>query len=114
MYGQPAVAVAIDARIHITLEKSDSGWLIDGLQFDKKRHPHLDSILKQMWIGDGGRPLSVHIESELFGAAGLGSSAAICSAAVAACSPLASPTAWPMVSTMIWTDLIASSLPAIG
>jgi mevalonate kinase len=83
VYGQPAVAVAIDARVRVSIEESDSGWLIDGLQFDKKRHPHLDSILKQMWIGDGGRPLSVHIESELFGAAGLGSSAAICSAAAA-------------------------------
>ena len=83
VYGQPAVAVAIDARVHVSLEKSNSGWLIDGMKFDKARHPHLDAILKRMWIGDGGGPLSVHIESDLFSAAGLGSSAAICSGVAA-------------------------------
>ena len=54
------------------------------MKFDKHRHPHLDAMLKRMWIGDGGGPLSIHIESELFGAAGLGSSAAICSGVAAA------------------------------
>ncbi|MDE0708368.1 MAG: mevalonate kinase [Candidatus Poseidoniales archaeon] len=83
VYGQPAVAVAIDARIRVSLEVSESGWLIDGMQFDKQRHPHLDAILKRMWISDGGPPLSLNIESDLFGAAGLGSSAAICSAVAA-------------------------------
>ena len=83
VYGQPAVAVAIDARIQVSLEESAAGWLIDGMSFDKRRHPHLDAMLKRMWTGDGGRPLSVNIESELFGAAGLGSSAAICSAVAA-------------------------------
>tara|TARA_B100001750_G_scaffold150615_1_gene120693 strand:+ start:255 stop:1241 length:987 start_codon:yes stop_codon:yes gene_type:complete len=83
VYGQPAVAVAIDARVRVTLEESQSGWLIDGMKFDKHRHPHLDAILKRMWIGEGGSPLSVHIESDLFGAAGLGSSAAICSGVAA-------------------------------
>jgi len=84
VYGQPAVAVAIDARVRVIIEKSQSGWLIDGMQFDKQRHPHLDAMLKRMWINDGGPPLSIKIESDLFGAAGLGSSAAICSAVAAA------------------------------
>ena len=83
VYGQPAVAVAIDARIRVIIEESESGWLIDGMQFEKHRHPHLDAILKRVWVGSGGRPLSVKIESDLFGAAGLGSSAAICSAVAA-------------------------------
>ena len=83
VYGEPAVAVAIDARVRVTLKESKSGWLIDGMQFDKTRHPHLDAMLKRMWIEDGGRPLSIQIESDLFGAAGLGSSAAICSAVAA-------------------------------
>ena len=48
VYGQPAVAVAIDARVRVTLEESKSGWLIDGMQFDKTRHPHLDAMLKRM------------------------------------------------------------------
>ena len=83
VYGQPAVAVAIDARIRVIIEESESGWLIDGMPFEKHRHPHLDAILKRVWVGSGGRPLSVKIESDLFGAAGLGSSAAICSAVAA-------------------------------
>ncbi len=83
VYGQPAVAVAIDARVRISLEESEAGWLIDGMKSGKSRHTHLDAILKRMWIGDGGKPLSVKIESDLFGAAGLGSSAAICSAVAA-------------------------------
>ena len=83
VYGQPAVAVAIDARVRVSLVESDSGWLIDGMKYDKNRHPHLDAMLKRMWIDDGGKPLSVQIESDLFGAAGLGSSAAICSAVAA-------------------------------
>ena len=36
-----------------------------------------------MWFGSGGGPLSVHIESVLFSAVGLGSSAAICSGVAA-------------------------------
>ena len=84
VYGQPAVAVAIDGRIRVSIEKSETGWLIDGMRFDKGKHPHLDAMLKKMWTDNGGQPLSVSVESELFGAAGLGSSAAICSAVAAA------------------------------
>ncbi|MDP6906152.1 MAG: mevalonate kinase, partial [Candidatus Thalassarchaeaceae archaeon] len=80
VYGQPAVAVAIDARVKVEIEKSTSGWSIDGMKFDKNRHPHIDSIRKRLWSNDGGPPLDINVSSELFGAAGLGSSAAICSA----------------------------------
>ncbi len=83
VYGQPAVAVAIDGRVRVSIEKSDTGWLIDGMRFDKGKHPHMDVMLKKMWTDSGGQPLSVNVESELFGAAGLGSSAAICSAVAA-------------------------------
>ena len=83
VYGQPAVAVAIDGRVMVSIDKSDTGWLIDGMRFDKGKHPHMDAIIKKMWTDGGGQPLSVSVESELFGAAGLGSSAAICSAVAA-------------------------------
>ncbi|GIS44799.1 MAG: mevalonate kinase [Candidatus Poseidoniales archaeon] len=83
VYGQPAVAVAIDGRVRVSIEKSDTGWLIDGMRFDKGKHPHMDAMLKKMWTDSGGQPLSISVESELFGAAGLGSSAAICSAVAA-------------------------------
>ena len=83
VYGQPAVAVAIDSRVRVSIEKSDTGWLIDGMRFDKGNRPHMDAMLKKMWTDSGGQPLSISVESELFGAAGLGSSAAICSAVAA-------------------------------
>ena len=83
VYGQPAVAVAIDGRVRVSIEKSDTSWLIDGMRFDKGKHPHMDAMLKKMWTDSGGQPLSIGVESELFGAAGLGSSAAICSAVAA-------------------------------
>jgi mevalonate kinase len=80
VYGQPAVAVAIDARVRVTLDATESGWSIDGMVFDKHRHPHMDAVRKQVWTERGGAPLAMAVDSELFGAAGLGSSAAICSA----------------------------------
>ena len=83
VYGQPAVAVAIDARVRVSIGDTDTGWSIDGMTFDKKRHPHIDSIRKRLWTADGGEPLSLQVKSELFGSAGLGSSAAICSALAA-------------------------------
>ncbi|MEE3082638.1 MAG: mevalonate kinase [Candidatus Thermoplasmatota archaeon] len=84
VYGQPAVAVAIDARATVEIQKSNSGWKIDGMKFDKSRHPHIDAVRKRLWSNDGGPALEITVESELFGAAGLGSSAAICSAFSAA------------------------------
>ncbi|MDP6900178.1 MAG: mevalonate kinase [Candidatus Thalassarchaeaceae archaeon] len=80
VYGQPAVAVAIDARVELTIELAESGWSIDGMSFDKTRHPHMDSVRKRLWSNDGGPALDLQVSSDLFGAAGLGSSAAICSA----------------------------------
>jgi len=53
------------------------------MRFDKGKHPHMDAMLKKMWTDSGGQSLSISVESELFGAAGLGSSAAICSAVAA-------------------------------
>lgn len=79
VYGEPAVAVAIDARVRVEMEAADA-WSIDGMTFNKRRHPHVDAIRKAVWTGQGGAPLAIRVESELFGAAGLGSSAAICAA----------------------------------
>ena len=40
-FGQPAVAVAIDQRMTVSLEKN-SEWRIDGMKFISKRHPHVE------------------------------------------------------------------------
>ena len=45
--------------------KSDTGWLIDGMRFDKGKHPHMDAMLKKMWTDSGGQLPSISVESEL-------------------------------------------------
>ncbi|MDG1551380.1 MAG: mevalonate kinase [Candidatus Poseidoniaceae archaeon] len=88
VYGHPAVAVAIDQRIKVKIELTDSNshdWKIDGLIFDPKRHPHIEALKQRLWPSSLGAPaLSIHIEGEIPTASGLGSSAALSVAASAA------------------------------
>lgn len=88
VYGHPAVAVAIDQRIKVKIELTDSNshdWKLDGLIFDPKRHPHIEALKQRLWPTSLGAPaLSIHIEGEIPTASGLGSSAALSVAASAA------------------------------
>ena len=82
VYGHPAVAVAIDSGVEVELTESDS-WTIEGMPFHSEKHPHISHILNDVF-DYGGRPLKIAIESGLFSAAGLGSSAALSNAMGAA------------------------------
>ncbi len=82
VYGHPAVAVAIDSGVEIELTESDS-WTIEGMPFHGEKHPHISHILDDVFNYDG-KPLKINIESGLFSAAGLGSSAALSNAMGAA------------------------------
>ena len=82
VYGHPAVAVAIDSGVEIELTESDS-WTIEGMPFHSEKHPHISHILDDVFTYDG-KPLKINIESGLFPAAGLGSSAALSNAMGAA------------------------------
>lgn len=88
VYGHPAVAVAIDQRINVRIELTESKsheWKLDGLVFDPKRHPHIEALKQRLWPSSlGAPPLSIHIEGEIPAASGLGSSAALSVAASAA------------------------------
>lgn len=84
VYGQPAVAVAIDARVEVEIARAAAGWSIDGMAFARERHPHLDSLRKRLWTNVGGHALEIQVRSDLFGGAGLGSSAALSAAFAAA------------------------------
>jgi mevalonate kinase len=88
VYGHPAVAVAIDQRINVKIETSKSGinnWKIDGLNFDPKRHPHIEALRQRLWPPAlGYPPLSIHVSGQIPTASGLGSSAALSVAASAA------------------------------
>lgn len=81
VYGQPAVAVAIEQRITVEINPSED-WRIDGMRFDPNRHPHVEALKQRLW--DKGPPLSIKILGDIPPASGLGSSAALSVAAAAA------------------------------
>jgi len=81
VYGQPAVAVAIDQRMVVSIENNDD-WRIDGMKFISNKHPHVDALKQRLWAD--GPPLSVKISGEIPPASGLGSSAALSVAAAGA------------------------------
>ena len=82
VYGHPAVAVAIDSGVRVSVEQSDE-WTLEGVPFEPSRHPHISHILNTVFEYDG-KPLKMEVESGLFSAAGLGSSAALSNAIGAA------------------------------
>jgi mevalonate kinase len=88
VYGQPAVAVAIEQRISVSIEtlgSSSESWKIDGMQFDPKRHPHVQALRNRLWQPQQGAPnLIIRINGDIPPASGLGSSAALSVAASAA------------------------------
>ena len=86
VYGHPAVAVAIDSGVEVELIESDA-WTIEGMPFQSEKHPHLSHILEDVFNYDG-KPLEISINSDLFSAAGLGSSAALSNAMGAAVQKL--------------------------
>ena len=88
VYGQPAVAVAIEQRmiVEISTEDEISEWKLDGKEFDSSKHPHVQALRDRMWPKSiGATPLSVKIHGDIPAASGLGSSAAL---SVAACAAL--------------------------
>tara|TARA_B100001093_G_scaffold177219_1_gene169883 strand:+ start:31403 stop:32593 length:1191 start_codon:yes stop_codon:yes gene_type:complete len=89
VYGQPAVAVAVEQRIHVSIQsESDSGdeWKLDGMTFDPLRHPHVAALRQRLWQVEQGAPsLSIRVSGNIPPASGLGSSAAL---SVAACAAL--------------------------
>ena len=89
VYGHPAVAIAIEQGVNVSIEKFDD-WIINGKKFERSKHPHISHILYDLF-GYKGEPLKIKIESQLFSAAGLGSSAALSNAMGAALHKLIKP-----------------------
>jgi len=88
VFGQPAVAVAIEQRITVSLELLEEGadeWRIDGMKLIPSKHPHVEALRSRLWQKKAGAPaLSIHITGDVPPASGLGSSAAL-SVAASAC-----------------------------
>jgi mevalonate kinase len=89
VYGHPAVAIAIEQGVNVSIEKFEE-WVINGKKFERSRHPHISHILYDLFEYKGA-PLKIKIESGLFPAAGLGSSAALSNAMGAALHKLIKP-----------------------
>ena len=83
VYGQPAVAVAIEQRCHVIISDSpDEDWHLEGRIFHPKKHPHIEGLRQRLW--KKGHPLDIMIDSEVPSGSGLGSSAALTVATAAA------------------------------
>ena len=89
VYGHPAVAVAIEQGVNVSIKKSEE-WMIGGKKFNPSKHPHISHILHDLFHYKG-EPLKIEIQSQLFSAAGLGSSAALSNAMGAALHKLVNP-----------------------
>ena len=89
VYGHPAVALAIDQGVRVSLKKSEE-WRIGGEKYDPSKHPHISHILHKIFYYNG-EPLDIKIDSQLFPAAGLGSSAALSNAIGAALHKMLKP-----------------------
>ena len=76
--GHPAVAVAIDQGVTVNITESNK-WILDGQEFSPEKHPHISHTINELFNYQG-RPLNINISSDLFSAAGLGSSAALSNA----------------------------------
>ena len=76
VYGEPAVAVALEQRMRVDLVPS-SAWSLNGAALSKTKHPHVWSLLESMGGGAAISPMDIHISGDIPRASGLGSSAAL-------------------------------------
>ena len=89
VYGQPAVAVAIEQRLTVSLSPANS-WSVDGSALNANKHPHIVA-LRDHYLNDAATPMAIHIQGDIPRASGLGSSAALSAAVGAALHTLAQP-----------------------
>ncbi|MDQ1372581.1 MAG: Mevalonate kinase [Candidatus Thermoplasmatota archaeon] len=80
VFGKPAFALAIDLRITSTLSASTQ-YLVNGRPMKKQYHMYVSSALDQAWDGP---PVEVVTRSQIPSGSGLGSSAAVTVATIAA------------------------------
>ena len=83
VYGEPAVAVALEQRMHLKLIPSTS-WSLNGAELDEEKHPHVWSLLGAFGGVHTVPPLDIHITGDIPRSSGLGSSAALSASMVRA------------------------------
>jgi mevalonate kinase len=84
VFGQPAIAVAIDQRLQCSVTSSDS-FTLNGHPLNERTHAYVSAAATGFW--EGG-PLAIETTSEFPSGSGLGSSAAVSVAALGAIQSL--------------------------
>lgn len=83
VFGEPAIAVALDLRTKIRIDGRGTSIMVNGEPLQEKLHlPHVHQALAL--TGEPWGPLDIRIESAVPRASGLGSSAALSAALIAA------------------------------
>ena len=90
VYGQPAVACSINQRMIVELEEETQfdSWRLDGAILNLSKHPHIRFLKDKLWSEGEHPPLKIRIRGTVPPASGLGSSAALSVALVAALQQL--------------------------
>lgn len=82
VFGQPAIATAISLRMKCRISPSSS-FSVNGVPLSDRYHPYISSAVRKVW---GSEPIAIDIASEMPSSSGLGSSAAVTVAVLAALS----------------------------
>ncbi len=90
VYGQPAVACSINQRMIVELEEETQfdSWRLDGAILNLSKHPHIRFLKDKLWSKKENPPLKIRIRGTVPPSSGLGSSAALSVALVAALQQL--------------------------
>lgn len=80
VFGKPALALAVDLRISADVRRSDQ-YSVNRHPMKKKHHAYISASLDEAWDGP---PINIDTDSEIPSGSGLGSSAAVTVACVAA------------------------------
>ena len=80
VFGKPAIALGIDLRLSCTVSEADKST-VNGYPLTYQYHPYIHTAMRDYWRGG---PLSIEISSEIPSGSGLGSSAAVTVAFLAA------------------------------
>lgn len=80
VYGKPCISVAISLKVAVNVEEYFE-YTVNGQPLDEKKHTYIKKAIETIWDGN---PLALTTFSQIPSAGGLGSSAAITTASVAA------------------------------
>lgn len=80
VFGQPAIALAVDMRLRCHVRKHAT-FILNGMPLSEKGHPYVHCALTKHWTGD---PLIVETHSDIPSGSGMGSSAAVSTSLLAA------------------------------